>query len=75
MSEQKIEMKIDSVRAKHLVSNLQHISERIAKASKGRNVSFGVPIHFKVVPGDIRTAPRCKYCQVYSVYEGVVPGP
>ena len=39
MTEQNVEMKIDPTRAKHLVSNLQHISERVAKVSKGRNVS------------------------------------
>lgn len=39
MGDQNVEMKIDPVRAKHLVSNLQHISERIVNASKGRNVS------------------------------------
>jgi len=34
------EMKIDPARAKVLVSNLQHISERVANAAKGRNVSL-----------------------------------
>ena len=50
MSEQNVEMKIDPIRAKHLVSNLQHISERVTKASKGRNVSITMSI--KLVPGE-----------------------
>lgn len=40
MTDQTVEMKIDPARTKHLVSNLQNISERVAKASKGRKVSL-----------------------------------
>jgi hypothetical protein len=39
MNEERVEMKIDPARAKTLVANLQQISERVAKAANGRNVS------------------------------------
>ena len=40
MTDQTSEMKINPARAQVLVSNLQHISERVAKAAKGRDVSL-----------------------------------
>lgn len=36
------EMKVDAVRAKALVSQLQEVQHRIASVAKGRNVSFFV---------------------------------
>jgi hypothetical protein len=38
MSEGQEEMKVDPARAKSLVSALQSVSERVAKAAGGRNV-------------------------------------
>jgi hypothetical protein len=41
------EMKVDPARAKALVSALQSVSERVAKAAGGRNVSrFTIPSTF-----------------------------
>jgi PLP dependent protein len=40
MTEGNSEMRIDPTRAKALVSNIQSISERVAKVANGRNVSI-----------------------------------
>lgn len=76
MSEQNVEMKIDPARAKHLVSNLQHISERVAKASKASNVSFKVPIHLSsfLVTFGRPMAFRMQVLPNEFDYGGVVPG-
>jgi hypothetical protein len=38
MNDEKAEMKLDPVRVKALVSNVQLIAEKIARAAQGRNV-------------------------------------